>query len=303
MTTESAVGFNPKSGSPLKPRLQLSNIFWISLVHCVAVYAIFWDFSWSGLFLALALHFTVCSAGVTLTYHRLLSHRSFKVPKWLEYILATIGVLSAQGPILIWVAEHRLHHRFSDTEKDPHDSNRGFFYAHIGHLFYHKEFEDDRQQWMKYVPDLASQPYYRFLNHWNIPIALLVVPVLYFFGGIHFVLWGGFVRVVLMLHATWFINSACHWFGYRNYDSRDRSSNCWWAAILAAGEGWHNNHHAQPACARHGHRWWEIDQTWMMIRGLEILGLARDVKRPTHLSCSDSAAYAEFSQKATQGVV
>ncbi len=261
-------------------RLHVQNIFWIVLVHLVAL-ASFWHFTWPAVLLCVAMHFTLNSIGVTLTYHRMLSHKAFKTPKWLEYTLSTLGVLSAQGPIMIWVAEHRLHHRYSDTELDPHNSLKGFFYAHIGHLFYHKDFEDNKEQWLKYVPDMASQPYYRFLNTYNIPIALLMLPLLYLAGGLPFLFWGGFMRVVLMLHTTWFINSACHLWGYRNFETRDRSTNCWWAAILAAGEGWHNNHHAQANCAAHGRQWWEFDQTYLMIRGLEALGLAWDIKKPT----------------------
>ncbi len=264
----------------VQPRLQVSNIFWITVVHLLAAYTVFWHFSWTGVALAFALHFSLATIGVTLTYHRLLTHRGFKVPRWLEYALATIGTLSAQGPLMIWVAEHRLHHRYSDTEKDPHDVRRGFFYAHMGHLFYHKDFEDDRTQWLKYVPDMAQHRYYHFLNDYSVLVALLTLPVLYWAGGWEFVLWGGFVRAVIMLHATWFVNSACHMWGYKNYPSRDLATNCWWAAILAAGEGWHNNHHSQPAVAAHGHKWWEFDLTWIMIRLLERLGLAWDIKRP-----------------------
>jgi stearoyl-CoA desaturase (delta-9 desaturase) len=273
------------SASASGKRLHVENIFWIAVVHLLAVGA-FWHFTWSAFWLCVAMHFLVNSTGVTLTYHRMLSHKAFKTPKWLEYSLSTLGVLSAQGPILIWVAEHRLHHRFSDTEQDPHNSLKGFFYAHIGHLFYHKDFEDNSSQWMKYVPDLGSQPYYRFLNTWNIPIALTLLPILYLAGGLPFVFWGGFMRVVLMLHTTWFINSACHLWGYRNFETRDRSTNCWWAALLAAGEGWHNNHHAQANCAAHGRQWWEFDLTYLMIRGLEAVGLAYDVKKPAPIQAA-----------------
>ena len=262
-----------------KPRLQIANIFWITFVHLACLLAIPY-FSWDGLALSLILLFTMSPLGVTLTYHRMLSHKAFKTPKWLEYTLATIGTLAAQGPILLWVAEHRLHHRYSDTEKDPHDSNRGFFFSHVGHLFYHKEFEDVKEQWMKYVPDLASQPYYRFLNTYSIPIAVSALIPLYYFGGIGYVVWGGFVRVMLMLHITWFVNSATHTFGYKNFETRDRSTNCWWVGLLAAGEGWHNNHHAHQTCAAHGRRWFEFDLTWQIIRVLRAVGLAYDVKGP-----------------------
>lgn len=270
-------------GSPLKSetaaRPHHENIFWITVIHLVSIYALF-HFTWAALAVCLALVFTIAPIGVTLTYHRLLTHRSFKVPKWLEYALATIGALSAQGPVMLWVAEHRLHHRYSDTEKDPHNSRRGFFYAHMGHLFHRKEFEDNREQWLKYVPDLATQPYYHWLNRWNIVIAVSLLPILYAVGGLPFLLWGGFVRVMLMLHFTWFINSASHKWGYRNFETADNSVNCWWAALLSAGEGWHNNHHAQQTCAAHGRQWWEFDLTYLMIRGLEAAGLAWDVKKP-----------------------
>jgi stearoyl-CoA desaturase (delta-9 desaturase) len=274
--------------TPPLPRLQVANIFWITVVHLLSIAAL-WFFTWKAFFLCVFLHFFMNSAAVTLTYHRMLSHKAFKTPKWLEYSLATLGVLSGQGPILIWVAEHRLHHRYSDTAQDPHNSLRGFFYAHIGHLFYHKDFEDQSEQWMKYVPDLSSQPFYVFLNRYNIIIALLGLPLLYLAGGLPFVMWGGFVRVVLMLHTTWFINSACHMWGYRNFETRDRSTNCWWAAFLAAGEGWHNNHHAQPSCAAHGRQWWEFDLTWVMIRSLEKMGLAWDIKKPTPINSSKNS--------------
>jgi stearoyl-CoA desaturase (delta-9 desaturase) len=260
-------------------RLHKENIFWITVVHLVSLAAIP-TFNWPAFKVCLFLLFTISPIGVTLTYHRLLTHRAFKVPKWLEYTLATIGALSAQGPVMIWVAEHRLHHRYSDTPKDPHNSREGFFYAHVGHLFYHKEFEDNAEQWMKYVPDMSNQKYYRFLNKYNMLIALSVLPILYWIGGWSYVLWGGVVRVTLMLHITWFVNSASHYWGYKNFEISDNSRNCWWVAILAAGEGWHNNHHAQQTCAAHGRQWWEFDLTYMMIRFLELVGLAYDIKKP-----------------------
>jgi stearoyl-CoA desaturase (delta-9 desaturase) len=260
-------------------RLHTENIFWITFVHVVSIAAIP-TFTWDAFKVCLLLLFTISPIGVTLTYHRLLTHRAFKVPKWLEYTLATIGALSAQGPVMLWVAEHRLHHRYSDTPKDPHNSREGFFWAHVGHLFYHKEFEDNAEQWMKYVPDMSNQKYYRFLNKYNMLIALSILPVLYWIGGWSYVLWGGVVRVTLMLHITWFVNSASHYWGYKNFEISDNSRNCWWVAILAAGEGWHNNHHAQQACAAHGRRWFEFDLTYLMIRLLETAGLAYDVRKP-----------------------
>lgn len=264
----------------LPKRLQISNIFWIMALHVVAIGVAPFYFNWNAFAWCLAILFLVTPLGVNLGYHRLLSHRGLVVPKWLEYTLAAIGTMLGGGPVLLWVAEHRLHHRYSDQDQDPHDSRNGFWHSHMTHLFWHKDFEDIEEQWVKYVPDLAKQPFYRFLNKYSVPLAVAVVPVLYYLGGLPYVMWIGFVRVTLMLHCTWFVNSATHRWGYRNYDSRDRSSNVWWVALVAAGEGWHNNHHAEQRSAAHGHRWWEIDQTWAYIRGLEILGLATRVVRP-----------------------
>lgn len=261
-------------------RFHWGNIIGISIIHLLALAAIPF-FTWKALGVCLLFFFIISPIGVTLTYHRLLSHRSFKVPIWLEYLLATVGALSGQGPVLLWVAEHRLHHRYSDSEKDPHSARHGgFWWSHVTHLFYHKEFEDDVKQWSRYIPDLNGHKYYHFLSKYNFLIALSIVPLLYLMGGLPFVMWGVFMRIALMLHVTWFVNSATHRFGYRNFETRDDSSNVWWVALLSAGEGWHNNHHAQSNCAAHGRMWWEFDLTWQMIKALEFVGLATDVKRP-----------------------
>jgi stearoyl-CoA desaturase (delta-9 desaturase) len=261
-------------------RFHWGNLIGISIIHILALAAIPF-FTWKAFGVCMFLFFVISPIGVTLTYHRLLSHRAFKVPQWLEYFLATFGALSGQGPVLIWVAEHRLHHRFSDSIKDPHSARHGgFWWSHVTHLFYHKEFEDDVKQWSRYIPDLNGHKYYHFLSKYNFFIALSIVPLLYLMGGLPFVMWGVFMRIALMLHVTWFVNSATHRFGYRNFETRDDSTNVWWVALLSAGEGWHNNHHAQSNCAAHGRMWWEFDLTWQMIQALEFFGLATDVKRP-----------------------
>lgn len=266
-----------------KLRFHWENIIGITVIHLLAIAAIPF-FTWKALGVCLFLFFVISPIGVTLTYHRLLSHRSFKVPQWLEYTLATFGALSGQGPVLIWVAEHRLHHRFSDSVRDPHSARHGgFWWSHVTHLFYHKEFEDDPKQWSRYIPDLTGHKYYHFLSKYNFVVALSIIPVLYMMGGWSFVMWGVPMRIALMLHVTWFVNSATHRWGYRNFETRDDSSNVWWVALLSAGEGWHNNHHAQSNCAAHGRMWWEFDLTWQMIKGLEFVGLATDVKRPVEV--------------------
>jgi stearoyl-CoA desaturase (delta-9 desaturase) len=258
-------------------KIDSSAVFWLTFVHLGAVLALPF-FSWSALAVCLLLLFTISPIGVNLTYHRMLTHRALRVPKPLEYALATFGVLSAQGSPLLWVAGHRLHHRYSDTARDPHNSREGFFHVHMGHLLYSKVgTEQAEDKLLLLVPDLTSQPFYRFLHRQHLPIALAALPLLYLAGGWSWVLWGGFVRVTLMLHITWCVNSVTHNFGYRNFDTPDESRNNWWVAILAAGEGWHNNHHAEPSCAAHGRTWWEFDLTYLLIRGLRAAGLATHV--------------------------
>ena len=260
--------------------LHWGNIIGITAIHILALAAIPF-FNWKAFAVCVFLFFFISPIGVTLTYHRLLSHRAFKVPQWLEYVLATFGALSGQGPVLLWVAEHRLHHRFSDTRNDPHSARHGgFWWSHMTHLFYHKEFEDNEKLWGRYIPDLTCHSYYHFLSKYNFVVALSIAPLLFWMGGLPFVMWGLFMRVAFMLHVTWFVNSATHRWGYRNFETKDDSGNVWWVALLAAGEGWHNNHHAQSNCAAHGRMWWEFDLTWQLIRALEFVGLATDVKRP-----------------------
>ena len=264
---------------PQKTKLHWPNIFWLTLAHAMVLVAIPF-FTWGALAVCLIGLFVVTPLGVNLGFHRLASHRALKVPGWLEYFLITLGAMVGGGPPLHWIAEHRLHHRYSDTEMDPHDANQGFWFAHMTHLFRHKEFEDVEEQWMKYVPDFKDSRYHRFLNRYWILFALIPAIFLYLWGGLPYLFWGGFVRVVLMLHITWFVNSATHMWGYRNYETSDLSRNCWWVGLLAAGEGWHNNHHAQPASAAHGHRAWEFDFTYLLIRFLGFLGLATEIKLP-----------------------
>lgn len=265
------------------PRLHYPNIFWLAVAHLMVLVAIPF-FTWPALAVCLIGLLVVTPLGVNLGFHRLAAHRGLKVPRWLEYVLITLGAAVGGGPPLHWIAEHRLHHRYSDAEGDPHDSRKGFWFAHITHLFWHKDFEDIEEQWLKYVPDFADNRYYRFLNKNWLLFSFATAPLLYWWGGLPFLLWGGFVRVVLMLHITWFVNSASHMWGYRKYKTDDNSRNCWWVGLLAAGEGWHNNHHAYPASARHGHSWWELDFTYVYIRLLRRLGLATDIKLPTGLA-------------------
>jgi sn-1 stearoyl-lipid 9-desaturase len=263
--------------SPQRP-LNWSIISNITAQHVGALFAPF-TFSPSALVLALFLHWFVGGLGITLGYHRLLTHRSFKTHQWLEYILATIGCLAVEGGPIEWVGIHRLHHKYSDTLEDPHNANQGFWWSHMRWLTVSPP-PDALEKIRKVTGDLNGDPYYEFLSKYFLLPHILFAIILYLCGGWSFVVWGLFVRVVLVYHTTWLVNSASHKFGYRTFDCDDCSKNCWWVGILAYGEGWHNNHHAYPYSARHGLQWWEIDATWMAIQVLKFLGLAWNIRLP-----------------------
>jgi stearoyl-CoA desaturase (delta-9 desaturase) len=170
-----------------------------------------------------------------------------------------------------------MHHKFSDTQEDPHDSNKGFWWSHIGGMMVDNP---AKQEIPRFTKDISDDPFYQFCDKYFIPIQVVLGLGLFALGGWSFVIWGVFVRLVLVFHFTWFVNSATHKFGYQSHESKDHSRNCWWVALLTFGEGWHNNHHAYQYSARHGLQWWEVDLTWMTIRLLNILGLASDIKLP-----------------------
>jgi stearoyl-CoA desaturase (delta-9 desaturase) len=262
----------PRNPFPLK---WVTTIFLIGIHLTALLIFVPGNFSWAGVGLMLLLHWVTGGLGITLGWHRLVAHRSFQAPKWLEYFLAFCGTLAFQGGPIWWVGLHRHHHVHSDQELDHHNSGRGFWWSHIGWMFYKvpAELEIDR-----FSKDIGSDPVYRFLEQYFLLIQVAFAGGLYLIGGWQFVLWGIFARLVLVYHCTWLVNSATHKFGYRTFETDDRSTNCWWVALLTYGEGWHNNHHAYQYSARHGLQWWEIDLTWMMIRVLQGLGLASKVK-------------------------
>ncbi|HEV3156473.1 MAG TPA: fatty acid desaturase [Candidatus Baltobacteraceae bacterium] len=256
----------------------------LGLIHlgaCAAFIPAF--FSWSGVLVAVALYYLTGAIGVCLGFHRLLTHRSFSVPRPLEYLITTIGVLALQGGPIKWIATHRAHHAFSDTERDPHDSNRGFLWCHVEWLYRSNPARLSPLEQRRYAPDLAADPYYRFLNKTTLLWQIALGVTLFALGSWSWVVWGIFVRLVFTYHVTWFVNSAAHLSGYRTYRTpgQDQSTNNWWVAFLAWGEGWHNNHHAFPFSARHGLRRIEWDATWLLIRVLKALRIASDVKLPT----------------------
>jgi len=259
------------------------NVGWMATMHAGAVAAL-WHFTWQGLVLFFVLHWVSACLGVTLGYHRLLTHGSLIVPPLLKYFFTLCGMLSAEGSPLFWVATHRKHHVHSDKETDPHSPRHGFWWSHFL-WFQPKETAQQLESlYKRWAPDLYKDPVQRFFDRTFILFPVALGAVLYSIGewtmqaGWSFLLWGLCARIVACYHSTWFVNSATHLCGYRNYETTDNSRNLWWVALISYGEGWHNNHHAHQRLARHGHRWWEIDVTYMVIRFLKALGLAKNVQ-------------------------
>jgi sn-2 palmitoyl-lipid 9-desaturase len=264
--------------------LSWTNIAFFGTIHAVALLAP-WFFSWSALGITLFLHWLLGSIGICLGYHRLLTHRSFQVPRFLEYAITFLGALALQGGPIFWVAGHRVHHLHTeDLEKDPYSAKRGFWWSHMLWLFYPQSEHFNYQSYKKFAPDLDKDPFYRWLNRNFLMLQIPLAIGLYMLGGWSFVIWGVFVRAVVLWHSTWLINSATHLMGYRSFDNEDNSRNLWWAALLTYGEGWHNNHHAYPNVAKAGWKWWELDMTWWAIQLLRSLGLAKRVVMPPQKS-------------------
>jgi sn-1 stearoyl-lipid 9-desaturase len=257
------------------------------LGYHIACIAGFFTFTWNALFLCLFMTWLTGGVGITLGYHRLLTHRSLRVPKPLEWFLALIGCLACQGGPLKWVVGHRLHHAYSDDEGDPHSPVKSFFWAHMQWCLVQNKIIDDPKQYGRFAPDLIKDPVLVFLDKTHIVWTILLALAFYAWGGLPFVVWGMIVRTVLTYHITWLVNSAAHYWGYQSYRSNDKSRNLWWVGLLAFGEGWHNNHHAFQTSARHGLKWWEFDLTWVIIKGLEFVGLAKDIKVPSERLLQD----------------
>ncbi|GFR48655.1 hypothetical protein Agub_g10609 [Astrephomene gubernaculifera] len=262
--------------------LNAKDITFISFIggmHLLALAAPF-TFSWDMVALFLGSYFVTGCLGITLSYHRMLSHKSFTAPKWLEYTLAYCGVLAVEGDPLEWTSSHRYHHLHTDTPLDPHSPYEGFFHSHMGWLL-------DNVATMERVSnrtnadDLESQWYYRWLRDTYVWHVAAQLGLLFLAGGFPALVWGGALRMCWVWHITWFVNSASHCWGYQIYNTGDLSRNNWWVGILAFGEGWHNNHHAFEFSARHGFEWWQVDMTWYIIWSLNKLGLISNVKLPT----------------------
>lgn len=244
----------------------LATVLAISLLWTRAV-------NWSDLAL-LGIMYTLVAFGVTIGYHRMLTHRSFRPHPVVKFILLVLGSMSWEGPALEWAATHIKHHAHSDRDGDPHSPVEGFFHAHVGWLF-----RDEKADPNVYCRNLVKDPIVVFVSRTFLLWASLSLIIPFLIGGWTGLLWGGLVRIFLTHHVTWSVNSVCHTFGKREFETNDQSRNEWLVGLLGFGEGWHNNHHAFPRSAFHGLHWWQFDFSGYVIYTLERFGLARDVYR------------------------
>ena len=288
----------PQLAQPL--RLARIDAAAIAATHLVALLAFVpWLFSWTGLVVALLGLYVFGTLGISLCFHRLLAHRSLACPKWLEHSLAILGLCCVQDTPARWVGIHRRHHEHADEQPDPHRPLAGFLWAHIGWMVYRNRDLTRLKLVSRYSKDILRDPFYARLEQNFRWVRVVLISWLCFFGsgffielhlhrnglqavqfGLSTLVWGVFVRTVLVWHITWAVNSVTHLWGYRNYETSDSSRNNILVGLLSNGEGWHNNHHADPRSARFGRRWWELDATWLTIRLLSTFGLARKVVAP-----------------------
>jgi stearoyl-CoA desaturase (delta-9 desaturase) len=266
----------------------------LALLGCVP-----WLFSWSGVAWTVAGLYLFGTLGINIGYHRLVTHRGFTCPPKLEHALCVLGVCCWQGTPMSWVAMHRMHHQHSDEDGDPHSPRRSFFWSHMGWFLIYDPAIYNFSTYERYVRDLVFDRFYKRLERPRVWRMIHMVQWASFFGagavvgglrsgtllgavqlGLSWLVWGVFVRTVAVWHITWSVNSLTHLWGYRTFETRDDSRNNWLVGVISNGEGWHNNHHAEPRCAAHGQRWWELDVSYLTIRALEQCGFAREVVRP-----------------------
>lgn len=275
----------------------------IITLHVLALLAFVpWLFSWTGLVVMLVgVHLYGC-IGINLCYHRLLAHRSLRVPKWLEHALVVFAQCSMQDTPVKWVTNHRMHHLHSDEQPDPHSPMVSFFWSHFDWLMKYNSATRNIGNYQKYARDLLVDPFYMYLEKTYVAPLIYASHCLAYFlvglaagywysggvwleglrFGLSLFLWGAVIRTVVVWHITWSVNSLTHLFGYQNYETGDNSRNNWFVAIVATGEGWHNNHHHDQAAATVQHRWWEIDICYWHILILKWLGLATHIIPPAH---------------------
>ncbi len=279
-----ATAMIPKKRFSALGNLDLGVVAWIALIH-VGILAAPWTFRWSSFFVMLALYWLTGGVGICLGFHRLLSHKSFETYPVVRWFLAWVGGLAGEGSAIHWCANHRIHHARSDHKGDPHSPREGFLWSHMFWCMQKIPPRDRDAMHARWAPDLNKDRVLRFLDRtfllWQLAVALLLMGIGYMLEGqelaVSFLVWGVFVRMAIVLHATWCINSVTHVWGYKTYQNEDDSKNLWWVALLTFGEGWHNNHHAYQKAANYGHRWWEFDITYCTIRAMQGVGLAWSV--------------------------
>jgi stearoyl-CoA desaturase (delta-9 desaturase) len=256
------------------------------VVHLLAIALCFLYPSFEGLVMFLILYL-ITGLGVTVGYHRKLTHSSFDSANWVNNVLAVMGLLSGEGPPIFWVSLHRKHHKFSDQEGDPHSPKDGFWWSHWLWIFPKQNKMKLGSLYGKWAPDLTKVPFYQFLEKsyffWHLGLLAIVYGLGWYYGtyykepanghfmAMSFVAYGFFFRMIWVLHATWMVNSVSHVWGYKNYDTSDDSRNNALVAVVAHGEGWHNNHHFTQSAVNHGHRWWELDLSFVIILLLAII--------------------------------
>jgi fatty-acid desaturase len=289
----------PESARPF--RLARIDATGIAAIHVIALLAFVpWFFSWTGVVLVLLGLYVFGTLGISLCYHRMLAHRGFVCPKWLEHAFAILALCCVQDTPARWVGIHRRHHECADERPDPHSPLVSFLWAHIGWMIFRNRELTRLRLVSRYAKDVVRDPFYAKLEQNFRWVRVVLISWLGFFAGafltdlalqrsvfeaVQFgfsvLIWGVFVRTVIVWHTTWSVNSVTHLWGYRNYETDDSSRNNLILGFLSNGEGWHNNHHAAPRSVRFGHKWWELDMTWLTIRLLGTLGLARKITTST----------------------
>lgn len=310
------VNAEPDVRLPLPDEVVPGRVLWpyalsIAAIHGIALLAVLpWFFTWTAL-IASILGVFVFGQGINLCYHRLLTHRSFVVPGWLERFFVIVALCCLQDTPGKWVAIHRYHHKHSDHQPDPHSPKVNFWWAHIGWLVIRNPGAHNISIYRKYAGDILANPFYMKLEKTLLWVWIYIAHAAVFTlvgagigyltagtldgairAGASMLVWGVFVRTVLVWHITWSVNSLTHLFGYQSYKTGEHSRNNWLVGLLAVGEGWHNNHHHDPASASNQHKWWEVDATYYFILLLEKVGLAKKVTKPRHIRHAARAANA-----------
>ncbi len=283
-----------------RPQRRFQPLTFLALlgIHLAAILAFFpFFFSWAGVILALLMIWLTASLGASATYHRMLSHRAWQPVPWLRTILLVCAALCLEMGPINWSATHRLHHRESDHEDDPHSPLVSFLWSHMFWMLFDQPRLLDKAEMRRIVPDLLDDRELQFFQRWFGLMWVVFAALSYGAGylaaaggmpgvqlGLSLVVWGSLLRTVIVWHNTWFVNSVTHLFGYRNYNTEDESRNLWWVALVTFGEGWHNNHHAIAGTANFGQKWWEYDPTWWSLRAFQLLGWVRKVNKAPRLA-------------------